>query len=260
MSISFANPGTVTSDFIERILVLGTTRSPISFAPNGLFEFRPALHAAIMAAQRYIYIEDQSFSAIEVMEWINQRLKVIPELKVIFVWGPDTSDPPTSFPHQAISNTLLAGVNDANARIRVFQRKPLIVHSKITIVDDVWAAIGSANCMRRSLYTDVELSVSVMEDSPTPFAKVLRKDLWGELCGLAGPEREPLLDLEASLAMVDQSWSTATPPPGLHFTSNLVRLRLPFEYADPPAEGQWKGTAAPIFNSFDYDLKEADSR
>ena len=261
MSISFANPGTVAADFIERILVLGTTQRPMSFAPNGLFEFRPALHQAITAAERYIYIEDQSFSAIEVMEWINQRLRTIPELKVIFVWGPDPNDPPTSYPHQAISNTLIPGVSDANARIRIFHRKPMIVHSKITIVDDVWAAVGSANCMRRSLYTDLELSVSVMEDSATPFARLLRKDLWGELCGLpVGPERDPLLDLDASLAMIEPSWSTSTPPPGLRFTSNLIRLRLPFEYADPPAEGQWKGTTPPVFNSFMYDIDEADSR
>jgi phosphatidylserine/phosphatidylglycerophosphate/cardiolipin synthase-like enzyme len=261
LSLLFGNPGTVAADFVERVLVLGTGRSPMSFAPNGLFEFAPALRHAIGAAEKYIYIEDQAFCAIEVMDWINTRMKAVADLKVILVWGRDPSDPPTPFPHQAISNTLIPGVTDADDRIRVFSREGIIVHSKITIVDDVWAAIGSANCLRRSLYTDGELSVSVMEDSPTPFAKVLRKDLWGELCNLApGPSRDPLLDLDVSLAVIEPTWTAASPPPSLHLASNIVRMRLPFEYADPPGEGQWAGTGPPAFDQFEYDLKDPDSR
>ncbi len=253
---------TPAGELVERLAIVGSARQPFSFAPDGVFEFRAALRKAIMAAETYIYIEDQAFSAIEVMEWINGRLRNTPALKVIFMWGRDTGDPPTSFFHEAISNRLIVGVDDVDARVHVFARQGIVEHSKITIIDDVWAAIGSANCMRRSLYTDGELSVSVMEDSPTPFAQRLRKELWGELCGLpAGPARDPLLDLDFAMTVVEDAATRAGPPPlgGAHFAANVVRLRLPLEYASSPVPGQLRGSQ-PVFDTFDYDLKDVDSR
>lgn len=261
MSLFFANPGTAASDLAERLTVVGSGRWQMSFAPDGLFEFRPALRRAIEAAERYVYIEDSAFTGIEIMGWINARLRAVATLKVILVWGRDPMDAVTAFPHQAISNTLIVGIDDYDDRIRVFHREDIIVHSKITIIDDVWAAIGSANCTRRSLYSDTELSVSVMEDSATPFAKVLRKDLWGELCGVpAGPGRDPLLDLDIALAVIEPTWTAAFPPVSLHLAPNMMRMHLPFEYATPPGDGQWPGPAPPAFDPTDYDFKDPDSR
>jgi phosphatidylserine/phosphatidylglycerophosphate/cardiolipin synthase-like enzyme len=51
------------------------------------------------------------------------------------------------------------------------------VHSKTTLVDDHWAIIGSANCTRRSLYTDWEHSV-VFVDEDDAAVKAYRKKLW----------------------------------------------------------------------------------
>jgi phosphatidylserine/phosphatidylglycerophosphate/cardiolipin synthase-like enzyme len=262
IGLSFNNADNVGVDLIERILVLSTERSSIAFAPNGIFEFSSALRHAINAAQRYIYIEDQAFWAIEVMQWINARLKAVPELKVILVWGKDDNDPPVaSFIYQAINNTLLLGIENVNDRIRLFRRELIIVHSKITIIDDLWAAVGSTNCTRRSLYTDGELSVSVMENSFTPFAQVLRKDLWGELCGLdAGPSRDPLLDLELALAVIEPTWGTVSSPPTISLLPNITKMRLPFEYSNSPGPGQWSGAAPPTFDQSEYDIKDPDSR
>jgi phosphatidylserine/phosphatidylglycerophosphate/cardiolipin synthase-like enzyme len=248
---------------LEKLAIAGSGRQSLSFAPDGIFEFRAALRKAIASAQTYIYIEDQAFSAIEVMEWINARLRANAALKVILVWGRDPGDPSTPFFHQAISNRLIAGVSDAAARVHVFERQAIIVHTKITIIDDAWAAIGSANCTRRSLLADGELSVSVMDSAPIPFAQRLRADLWGELCGLPpGAARDPLLDFGFAITVVEEAATRTGPPPpgGTHFAGNVVRLRLPLEYADPPAFGQLKGTGAPVFDQFEYDVKEPDSR
>ncbi len=262
IALSPGRLSTFSRELLEKLAIVGSGRQAFSFAPDGVFEFRAALHKAIMAAERYIYIEDQSFSAIEVMEWINERLRNVPALNAILVWGPDTGDPPEpSLFHEAISH-LIAGVSDVANRVYVFRREALIVHTKITIIDDVWAVIGSANCKRRSLYTDGELSVSVMEDSATPFAQRLRRDLWWELCGLPlGGGRESLMDLDFAMTVVEEAATRVGPPPsgGTHFAANVVRLRLPLEYASSPAPGQLPGSP-PVFDPSYYDLHDWDSR
>lgn len=55
----------------------------------------------------------------------------------------------------------------------------VFTHSKVTLIDDKWAMCGSANFMRRSLYTDWEHSVSFVDDGGSG-VKDLRKRLWAE--------------------------------------------------------------------------------
>ena len=68
---------------IER-LVSGFKQPKLSFAPDGIFEFRAAQRKAINAAQEFIYIEDQAFWNYDLADWINGRLKLIPGLKAHF--------------------------------------------------------------------------------------------------------------------------------------------------------------------------------
>ena len=188
------------------------SRPPVSFAPNGCFEFKVALKQAISAADDYIFIADQSLYALEVMDWIGSRISHKPRLKVILLFGADPADPPNSFLAEAINEHLLkSGVehdlNDKQPAYIVFHEwTGNAVHCKVTIIDDIWCAIGSANCMRRSLYTDIELSVAVLEpktdsdklpmtsaEEANPaahgklapsFVQGFRRDLWAHYCGI----------------------------------------------------------------------------
>jgi phosphatidylserine/phosphatidylglycerophosphate/cardiolipin synthase-like enzyme len=186
-------------------------RRKLSFAPDGCFEFKVALKRAISQAEEYIFIADQSLYALEVMDWINGRLGHKPNLKVILLYGADPADPPNDFLSEAINQHLLPGVarnSDDNlpGNIVLYEWSGNAVHCKVTIIDDVWCAIGSANCMRRSLYTDIELSVSILEpktaDDELPanaleeanpvahqksapsFVQQFRRDLWAHYCGI----------------------------------------------------------------------------
>ena len=74
------------------------------------------------------------------------------------------------------------------AAATVSQIKGIYVHSKVVIVDDVFASIGSANLNRRGLYHDAEINVFVIpqqlkaaSDNP---ARTLRTALWAEHLGL----------------------------------------------------------------------------
>jgi phosphatidylserine/phosphatidylglycerophosphate/cardiolipin synthase-like enzyme len=119
-----------------------------------------------------------------------------------------------------------------------------VIHSTVVIVDDTWCAVGSANCMRRSLYTDIELSAAIL-DEPTPahllpitwaeeqnlpvgkrapsVVQRFRRDLWAHLCAMPLAPTRPgqqaqlngLLALDRALGIWRPLWRVAAagPPP-----------------------------------------------
>jgi phosphatidylserine/phosphatidylglycerophosphate/cardiolipin synthase-like enzyme len=284
--------------------------APAAF-PDGLFEFRCALKKAIDNADRYIYMEDQSFWSKEVMQWINARIKVNSDLNVIFLTSgaPDPNDPDfdehqiwtdafnhglleglsadqinqirffrkwsVSFgkPKKEIINAVISdnadefqvliereatkdaeidylkgfslylgfdGVsfpvsgNDAMSvgekiniilekpgpglsipaagdEISLFRMEGITVHSKTVIIDDNWACIGSANQMRRSLYTDWEHSVAIMDENDL-FVREYRKVLWNEHFTHNNPQ--DFDDIEGALHAWSADWGVpGTAPP-----------------------------------------------
>jgi phosphatidylserine/phosphatidylglycerophosphate/cardiolipin synthase-like enzyme len=121
----------------------------------------------------------------------------------------------------------------------VFVKAPYIVHAKVTIIDDLWASIGSSNCWRRSFYMDGEINVSVLDEADPSFAAQLRKDLWGHHCGkLPGADCDPLLPLNDALGIWRPSWGTPpTDSDGNQFKlrDDLEKKTIPFVFVPPPA-------------------------
>lgn len=161
------------------------TNKPLSFAPTGLFEIKAAWQRGIQGAQTYIYIEDQGFSSTEVLTWVRDAVKANDNVKAVILTGQvDPNDGATvpienNPPFRRAINQLFDGLNPAQqARVGVFKHQTKTIHTKSTIVDDAWAIIGSANCMRRSLYTDFEHSVAYVDDEGKA-VDAYRRDLWG---------------------------------------------------------------------------------
>lgn len=281
--------------------------SPISYAPQGIFEVQTALKKAITNASSYIYMEDQSFWSKDILEWVNSAIQNHNELRVILLTSgrADPNDP--EFPDAILSNSinhgLLEGLNTGQRnQVRMFKRmgddipvlnksgdviiiqvvmvtnngstsrvttnitrgnslkenalvkerfriegaegtfkvvgnlpaqanEPIVlvvenisgsivpevgdytllyqtgitIHSKTTLIDDHWAIIGSSNIMRRSLYTDLEHSVSILDaDADELFVRDYRKVLW------ADHFRHDILsdfdDLQSSLHAWEPTW------------------------------------------------------
>jgi phosphatidylserine/phosphatidylglycerophosphate/cardiolipin synthase-like enzyme len=152
----------------RRIRIAPRSR-PVGAAPDGLFTYRTALRTAIGAARRYVYLEDQLHWSPEVMGWLNEALRRQPALRVILLRSglADPNDPPLPHPayRAAAASRLLAGLDQPQRRrVAAFARAGIVVHAKTVLVDDVWAAIGSANLAQRSLYTDIEHGVSIVDD------------------------------------------------------------------------------------------------
>jgi phosphatidylserine/phosphatidylglycerophosphate/cardiolipin synthase-like enzyme len=289
------------------------TNPPISFAPDGLFEFRTALKKAITNAKTYIYIEDQAFISQEVFKWIAEAIKKEPKLSVILLTSgaadPTDRESPPEFLTNAINRGLfdLLTKEEQKNQIRMFKRfgdwlpfvrqnegeppKPvilnvteviegtstsivkapttapageyplltpvrlqtgvdtfkivgkkgkiengfeifvvenlpggippqpavyqifakvgIIIHSKTTLVDDYWAVIGSGNIMRRSLYTDLEHGISIIdgqsvETGKPAFVKEYRKKLWNDQ--FRHNNVEDFDEIQAALHAWDSSW------------------------------------------------------
>ncbi|MDM7915319.1 MAG: phospholipase D-like domain-containing protein [Candidatus Eisenbacteria bacterium] len=201
---------------------------PLSFAPNGAQEIKAVWEKAIKGARKYIYIEDQAFSSAEVFQWINTAVKANNELKVILVAGAD--DPTAPNPdalahafHVAVNKDLLDGLTAAQAgRIGLFLDRSKevfgtgrLIHPKSTIVDDQWALIGSANAMRRSLYTDIEHSVAFMDEEDKG-VREYRTEMWNFHLKSSNP------DIDAAIA----KWF-AIPMQGSGAANSLLFWRAP---------------------------------
>jgi phosphatidylserine/phosphatidylglycerophosphate/cardiolipin synthase-like enzyme len=106
---------------------------------------------------------------------------------------------------------------------RNHQGRPVYVHAKLCVVDDVWALVGSANLNVRSWTHDSELAVAVFDDERDPrtpadpgglgdgarrFARGLRLQLMREHLDLPAGTDAALLDPDEAAAEVRGSAAT----------------------------------------------------
>lgn len=63
--------------------------------------------------------------------------------------------------------------------------RPIYVHAKVAIVDDLWTTVGSANLNNRGMRDDAEMNVTTLD---AELAQGLRLLLWAEHLGLLGDE------------------------------------------------------------------------
>jgi phosphatidylserine/phosphatidylglycerophosphate/cardiolipin synthase-like enzyme len=243
-------------------LVSGFRRDPWTSAPNGIFAFQAALEKAIAHAENYIYVEDQGFWGQPIMQWLRDRLAARPQLKLIMLHRADPADGPNAIRNTAVAiNQHLgsAGV-DMGAQVAFFERTGhVVVHSKLWIIDDQLVIVGSANAFRRSLYTDGELSIAVLDEDQTAanVAVRFRCQLWAEHCGLtAEADRASFVALDSALKIWDPSWGGAGTAPA-SLLPVFQRKRVPFQVG--PSDDQWPALNLAL-TPVQYDQIDADSR
>jgi phospholipase D1/2 len=165
---------------------------------------------AIGRATRYIYFENQYFRSRAIAQALIERRKDAPRLKIVVVlpvapeeFKEGVRDPltlqPIALQGEIIESlraafgadigffSLIAPITSRKKSLTHEFRSPQIyVHSKLCIVDDVFASIGSANANGRSFLLDTELNIAWLDAG----AKVrdFRLDLWSELLGVPAVE------------------------------------------------------------------------
>ena len=180
---------------------------------------------AIRSARRAVYIENQYLDVLEIIQALHDALSrgvevvaLVPGVPVLMGEGETTPEGRTFFEaRDALGNydtftlSALMGV-DAEGR-----RTPTYVHSKLMLVDDAWATVGSANLHHWSLFGNAELNVAVL--SPE-LVRAFRVELFREFLGEDTSElddvaalrrfREVATENRQKLAQDDHNWRGLT--------------------------------------------------
>ncbi|OKI44026.1 hypothetical protein A6A27_38630 [Micromonospora sp. CB01531] len=196
--------------------------------PTGIFEIQTGLVAAIDAAERYIYIEDQTLNPSRFGATFYMQHRVLfPAIvraaargvKVLFVTqgqGAGVSDwdaTPNMSPE--IHDLILRKLTVAQRQnFALFYLKDTTVHSKLVMVDDEFVSIGSANVWDRSMVGDEsELTAAIVHSGGSAsLVADLRVQLWREHLRMPGTVVADALlrDLDVSLGYFRRAWGTGT--------------------------------------------------
>jgi hypothetical protein len=215
-------------------------------SPEGSFrEIFLVLKKAILAASKYIYIEDQFLQDMPYLEQSPQSpgLSLFPHLLTALISRPtlklvcvgsgskDPGDPGPDAVNRKLTSslaTLVAAINMPNGnRVAVFRRENKTVHSKLVIIDDDFAAVGSANFQERSMFgVDQELHAAIVSDDTTgDQVKNARIRLWTEHWNLDSSNPAilaALKDIDKALGLWQEGWFQLDPQLWPNLTNNVL--------------------------------------
>lgn len=161
----------------------------------GVYEIQKLTIASIMAAKSVIYLENQYFTAPPIAAALAARLAEPKGPEVVLI---STGQSPSWFDQltmdRARSNMLWRlRQADLFGRFRAFcpvtpSGTKIIVHSKVTVIDDKVARVGSANLNNRSggFDTEAELVVEARTEAHSLAIEALRDRLIGHFMACTG--------------------------------------------------------------------------
>jgi phosphatidylserine/phosphatidylglycerophosphate/cardiolipin synthase-like enzyme len=222
------------------------------FAPDGERSIVLGNAKAMARARHIIYVEDQYLWGESVGDHFAAVLRNRPELRLVIVLPilPDVQGAVARTSQLAARLFALEPILEAGGdRVAVYgltnsRGLPIYVHSKICIIDDRWASVGSDNFNRRSWTSDSEIACAVMDvrleelgdDGPAPqdaFALRLRRTLCAEHLGVPESEvpddPEELFEAMAAAARRLDDWYAS----GAGATGSGSRLRRLVRAARP---------------------------
>lgn len=158
-------------------------------------EIKHMLLDEIAQAKSFIYMENQYVACMDIARALNRALRDNPDLRVLIV----SCDHPQGIMEAKVmwakrvifrDTISQGGVADRVAMVNPISSenditKPVHIHSKLTIIDDRYLHIGSANICDRSMGMDTEWDVSLAGDNDALRAQIraVRDDLIREHCG-----------------------------------------------------------------------------
>jgi len=200
-------PAPTGSQFVR----VGETFNGVLRLPNGDVRSRQITVQdiwlrSILAARRYIYIEEQYLQSECAARAIRSVLHRLDHVTVLIPPSEITDLPAVWSRRLAFIECITAGNPDAG-KLHIYTRTPgqppcrrvgvphSYVHAKMGVIDDELMLIGSANCNNRGWETDSELVVASFEDASGPgsMAGRLRTALWAHHLGVpASAVADPL--------------------------------------------------------------------
>lgn len=202
-----------TGDVLETVGTLDTDPWPRAVAPwvervglrivrtdpaEDLFETEDWHLRAVESADRWVYMENQYFTATSIGDALVARLGRPGSPEVVVVTSKSSDGWLEQATMDARRSRILRAVQSAGPDGRVRAWWPDIgdgssptVHTKLTIVDDRLAYLGSANLSNRSMGLDTESGLVLDASTDPPLGEViarLRRSLLAEHLGVAPEE------------------------------------------------------------------------
>jgi phosphatidylserine/phosphatidylglycerophosphate/cardiolipin synthase-like enzyme len=195
------------------------------FAPLGERSVARGYAKALRRARRLVYLEDQYLWSVDVARIFAAALRRSPDLHLIAVVPRRVDQKVATRAAEMGQLEAMAMVRAAGgSRVQIFdiendEGRPIYVHAKVCVVDDVWAVVGSNNLNNRSWTHDSELAAAIIDDrrdarapddpgglgdGARQFARRLRLDLMREHLGF-----EDGRDADADLLDPDRAAATA---------------------------------------------------
>lgn len=177
--------------------------------------------AAINAARHSIYMENQFLDVPAIIEALLGAVQRGVEVAVLMPAEPDEAVPRAPSPERVAilgqraelgryENFTLAGIAGLGDDGK---RHPVYVHSKLMIVDDAWATVGSCNLHRYSLIGNSELNVAFAGEASVLQLRdaLLGEHLGQDTAGMAGASalrllRQSALENARKLSVDDPEW------------------------------------------------------
>jgi hypothetical protein len=201
-------------------------RSWDTIAAGGDQSVFAAITTALESAQRYVYLEDQYLGEYtggkrqyELYPYLHDAAARGVKIVLLGSGVRDPEDPGiylrpiNSRLNRDLRRKLVAPASTAaRTGIAVWRLQHCTVHSKLLLIDDVFACIGSANLFSRSM-AGVDSEVSAAVSTTTTVVRDLRTRVWSEHLGAADDA-----ELQAALADLDCAlgiWQPAWLPPGV---------------------------------------------
>jgi phosphatidylserine/phosphatidylglycerophosphate/cardiolipin synthase-like enzyme len=212
-----ADPLPCGTHAVQVLRTYARRRGGYPFAPQGERSVARGYRKAVERARRLIYLEDQFLWSTEVARTFAAALVACPSLHLVAVVPRffDQAAALTLRPNQVGREQAVQVLLDAAPdRVAIYDIEnldgvPVYVHAKISVIDDVWASVGSDNFDRRSWSHDSEIACAVvdaardprepidpagLDDGARKFARDLRLQLWREHLGRADGDDRDLLD------------------------------------------------------------------
>jgi phospholipase D1/2 len=202
-----------------RQVALSHNQSRTLTEPKHELQIRQLYLDAIDAAQELIYLENQYFSSQAVFQALLDRMqaRARPQLDIVLIlpkrfpaWIETLAVGPPRF---RMLEALREAAQKTGHRLGVYyitaaadngEEVPIVLHSKLLIVDDRFLTVGSCNTSNRSMGLDSELNVSWEASSPSDHSLArsicrARTNLLAEYCGLNPTEAWRRLHLRVGL-------------------------------------------------------------
>lgn len=194
---------------------------------HGVHEVYHALVAAIRAARHYVYLEDQYFYEVPGGRRAYRLYGLLRDaaargVKIVLVCSgrKDPTEVGVNKFRRKVTGDVQRGVIDQlrpadRGNVIMHRIEDLTVHTKLTLVDDVFASVGSANFFSRSMRgTDTELSTVLVTTGDQ--VRDLRVRLWAEhlRTELTAELRPSLEDVALALGMWRPEWLPPDAPAG----------------------------------------------